>query len=472
MVFCGKIAIINEQITVTGKRNKGDHMKDKVFIVWSGDSSVAQKVKNRLEGNHNYICLIGGGFGTQVQAMSVGDTVIKQMNLCNQAIVLFQNRQTGTVSDNLFFELGYVAASYGWKKIHCISRKGESILLPSDFDNSFVEAIEGKTDDEFADNIVAFFLKRQRLSLVVNKMQLINNRHIMHDIIQAHYSEMGSKCSDYELAQYILFYMQAAVMFQDEPKVLEELRDFKRKHNMEFSKEITIAVNLSVALLEVQVGLKNDGGTVFLDEPAFRKYYNACRNILDEIEEDASGTFDEWAKTFASENIAYACCHYAENPGISDSMRTSLYERTIKYGKEALVHIEQLEANTPTNENNDSTGLISLFKAYVYRHLFLACRSICREEAGEWLNKALKERAQLVRNYNDYAVDSKLYMNFEMEYYLILIEYLNYYGRDGMDPFDFEMSLSEIDEFIAKTERNNSVHVFMKAISEQRKSFE
>ena len=443
-------------------------MKDKIFIIWSGGTAAAHKVKTILENNHNYICMIGGGFGSKADSLTVGDTVIRQMKLCNQAIVIFQKKSGGEVSDNLYFELGFVTAMYGFKKVHCVCRKGETIALPSDFDNSFIEMVDGTDDDSFAESIVRYFLKRQKLSVDVNKMSLINNRHTMHDMIQAHYSDMGSRCSDYELAQYILFYMQAAVMFQDDSKALEELRDFKRRHNMEFSKEIAVAVNLSIALLEVQVGLNNADGTVYLGEASFRKYYNACKNLLEEIDEDDSGTFDEWARTFATENISYACCLYSQNPDTPESMRNSLLERTIRYAKKALESMEKLERVTPVEENNDDVGLIALFRAYVYRHLFIASKYLDNGEAGDWLSKALKQRAQLVRTFSDQAVDSTLYMNFEMEYYLVLVEYLNYTGKENIDPFEYEMYLSEIDEFIARIERNNSIHAFAKAVEQQR----
>ena len=47
---------------------------------------------------------------------------------------------------------------------------------------------------------------------------------MIHEMLQVHYSDLGSKCSDYELAQYVMFYMQASVMYQDEEKALGELK--------------------------------------------------------------------------------------------------------------------------------------------------------------------------------------------------------------------------------------------------------
>ncbi len=163
-------------------------MKDKVFIAWSGSNSIALEVKRLLEKDYNYVCSIGGNSDNSSKFSSVGDTVIQQIKSCNQAIVIFQNRKDGAVSNNLFFELGYVMAMYGMKKVHCVKRANEDVVLPSDFDNSFVEALDDRNDaTSFAQEIVAYFIGRQKMSINENKMYLINNRYLIHDKIVSHY---------------------------------------------------------------------------------------------------------------------------------------------------------------------------------------------------------------------------------------------------------------------------------------------
>ena len=138
-------------------------MKDRIFIGWSGSNDVALKVKHILEERNNYICCIGGNADNNSQYASVGDTVLRQIKNCNQAIIIFQNRADGAVSNNLFFELGYVFSSYGPKKVHCVRREAEKVILPSDFDNSFVEAVKDDGDDTvFAEGIVEYFKSRQK----------------------------------------------------------------------------------------------------------------------------------------------------------------------------------------------------------------------------------------------------------------------------------------------------------------------
>ena len=116
-------------------------MKDKIFIIWSGENKTAMMVKNILENKHNYLCYVGGNQYNDSQMLSIGDTVVNQMKTCNQAIVIFSNKNNSGVSNNLYFELGFVSSNYGMKKVHCVKRHNDNIILPSDFDNSFVENI-------------------------------------------------------------------------------------------------------------------------------------------------------------------------------------------------------------------------------------------------------------------------------------------------------------------------------------------
>ncbi len=440
-------------------------MKDKIFLIWSGNNNVVSKLKTILETEHNYICYVGGNFENTSNSISIGDTVIRQLNMCNQAIVVFANRADGNVSSNLYFELGFASAKYGMKKIHCVKRATEQITLPSDFDNSFVEGITADTDEEYVKGIVEYFLRRQKLSVDTNKMYLINNRYLIHEMLQTHYSEIGSKCSDYELAQYVLFYGQSGVMYQDDAKVLEELQEFKKNHYSELSPELQQAINISTALLDVQVNLINDGSMVYINDQTFRKYYNTCYNMLDDIIDDNVGTYDEWAKVILTENTTYVCQLYSANPNISEKMKLDLSKKAIKSGMDCLEYIKKLEERTPCVENNDKIGLIALFKAYIYRHLFNASCVADIDNSKKWLDLSLKERRQLLRSFDGNSIDSKIYSNFEMEYYLNLVEYLEHSKEEEIDEFEKMMYLDEISSYVKKYQNANSVHPFVRKIS-------
>ena len=443
-------------------------MKDRVFIAWSGSNKVALLVKGILEKKYNYVCSIGGNSDNSSRFASVGDTVIQQIKSCNQAIVIFQNKAGGVVSNNLFFELGYVLALYGTKKVHCVKRQGEEVTLPSDFDNSFVEAIaDNALEDEcFAQGIVDYFMGRQKMSINENKMFLINNRYLIHDKITSHYSEYGSKCSDYELAQYILFYVQAAHMFGDEMRVQKELLEFKHAHNFEFSPELALSVNLGLSFFDMVRSIKTNPQTAdaYIEQDVFWKFKNDYAHYEKSIVDDTIGIFDEWMRVYVNEHMAFVYMLFSSNPTVASEMRLAMQQKIVAYAEKAMCAIEVLEQRAPCKENNDERGLISLFRAYVYRNMFLARQQQGEPDAAEWLAKTLKERESLKNSFDRGTIDSKLYDNFCMEYYLSLVNYLSYHAGE-VDEFDVMMYKNEIRNYLDSVAQNNAENAFMKQIA-------
>ncbi len=446
-------------------------MKDRVFIAWSGSNDVAHLVKNILENNYNYVCSVGGNYDNDSKLSSVGDTVIQQIKTCNQAIVIFQNRDDGAVSNNLFFELGYVLASYGQKKIHCVKRVNETVLLPTDFDSSFVEAIKKEnsqtlTKEKFAEGIVNYFISRQKMSINENKMFLINNRYIIHDKIVSHYSETGSKCSDYELAQYLLFYLQAAHMFGDERKVYNEILEFKNKHHYEFSEELSLAVNICLTFLEMVMNIKvRQDGEVYIDQETFWKFRNDYMHYGKLVAVDDLGVFDEWVSVFLAEHFAFAYMLIANNEDFDETMVCKFNEKAKQHALETIDAIAILEKRTPSKENNDSIGLISLFKSYVYRNLYIAMQNLNEDGAIEWLEKTLMERKSLRKNFGKGTIDTQLYNNFCMEYYLALVNYLDFVGEGEVDEFDLMMYRKEMTDYLNSVKKDSQENPYLKQIA-------
>ena len=439
-------------------------MRDKVFIAWSGNDVMALRVKRILQDEYNYICYIGGNSDNNSSSGPIGDTVIQQIKTCNQGIVIFQNKANGSISNNLFFELGYVFAKYGPKKTHCVRRKNESVVLPSDFDNAFVEPLDDKDDETFARAIVNYFLARQKMSIDINKMRIINNRYRVHDMIQSHYSENGSRCSDYELAQYILFYQQAAQMFGDEKDVYQEISDFKRTHHFEFSSELAISVNICLTFFELLLNVRHGQGDPYIDAHTYKVYADACDDFLENIIKDDAGTFDEWANVFVSQQLTYAILLFAGNPDNDDEMRELLYEKCIVACQKSLKHIEILEKSTPCVENNDEVGLVSLFKSYLFRNTYVSYKKLGNDEYNHWLKLSMKERKSLLRNFSQGSIDSKLYANFEMEYYLALAEYLLFSEAGEIDRFEQKMCLGEIKRYLAEVEKEDNGNFYVDQI--------
>lgn len=439
-------------------------MKDRVFIIWSGNNTVALKVKEKLE-KQQYICIVGGNSDNNSRYASVGDTVLSQIKACNQAIVIFQKKENDTVSNNLFFELGYVLAMYGMTKVHCVKKINEQVELPSDFDNSFIETINETDDDAFTDGIVRSFFERQKMSVRENKMYLINNRYLLHEKIAAHYSPEGSKCSDYELAQYLLFYLQAAYMFEDEERVGKEISALAENHFHDISDELKLSVNICLSYLKMVQNIQIDETTreVYISRDVFWEFKKAYSLYERSVVQDDIGLFAEWANIFIAQHFSFASMLFANNTQIDEETRKNLRTKQAEYSLKTLDLIVVLLRQLSGDEKNDENGLLSLLRSYCYRNLFLAKKALQEDDADEWLEKTLQEREKLKNNFGRGTIDTQLYNNFCMEYYLSLVNYLSY--KTDVDPFDKEMYISEIREYLNSLAKEKNKNAYIQQIA-------
>lgn len=426
-------------------------MKDRIFIAWSGSNEIALKIQKLLK-THDYECIVGGNADNTSKRTSVGDTVLQQLNKCNQAIVIFKNRADGSVSDNLYFELGYALATYGQTKVHCVKDNKEIINLPSDFDNSFIEPIEGETDDLLANKMTDYFLARQNLHVDANKMYLIDNRYIIHDMLQRYNSEEGPKCSDYELAQYVMFYMQAANIFGDVPAVKEELIRFKQASNHNLSDELELAVNLSLAYFDLVSGIKAAGdGVLYIDDDTYfetKKHYDSLKR---KTSDEHIGVFYDWARIFVSNHICYSNSLYAHCPDLDIEDKQDISMDTLKWADISLQYIDILKSSEQTKKNNDHKGFLSLVTAYVERNKFLAYCILGEEKKSlDCLDKSIAERMALKESFAYSSINTLLIENLDMEYYLTLTEYLTFAEKLDLSRAEKKMYLSDIKKYLQK----------------------
>ena len=447
-------------------------MKDRVYIAWSGTIDIALKVKQILENRCNYKCFIGGNEANDSNFASVGDTVLQQIKNCNQAIVVFQKRKDGFISNNLFFELGYALASYGPTKVHCVRFAHEEISLPSDFDNSFVEPIDDPDVETMANGVVNYFLTRQKLSVNINKMYLINNRYMIRDFIKRHFSEQGSKCSDYELAQYLLFYAQAAQMFDDVTAVRSEIQAFKQMYQYSFSYELGIAVDICLTFFELYSNIQIDSNNVaYIDKQTYRRAKEKFENIEADIKDDETGIFDEWARVFTCDYMVFATDLFLGDPDLSIERKRRIACRTIELADECISRIETLQETAPIVENNDHIGILSIFKSYLYDHKFIAHDFLGDQVAIEWLKASKKEKSSLRKNFDYGTIDSHLSENLDMEYMLTLIKYLSCAQKLNLDEEEKEECVDEIGDFIARTQNKKTNNKFMEKLTKEYKKY-
>ena len=135
-------------------------MKGKVFIGWCGDTAIAQMVKKGLE-EHGYVGVIGGECESTT-TMYLGQSIINDIDSCNQAVFIFQKNKEGKISPNTIFEFGYALGRFQANRVFAfyidIRRNDESI--PSDIAGIWAENYDTK-NGQVDEKIVDFFIEKQ-----------------------------------------------------------------------------------------------------------------------------------------------------------------------------------------------------------------------------------------------------------------------------------------------------------------------
>jgi hypothetical protein len=160
--------------------------------------------------------------------------------------------------------------------------------------------------------------------------------------------------------------------------------------------------------------------------------------------------------------MAFAYMLFGNNA--PEGMRPMINARIVDYAHKTIGAIEVLESRAPCKENNDEIGLLSLFRAYVYRNLFLAKQLLGEPDADEWLAKTLKERESLKNTFGRGTIDSKLYDNFCMEYYLSLVNLLSFHEQE-YDEFEIMMYKQEVRAYLDSVLKNDTSNIFLTQIA-------
>ena len=214
----------------------------------------------------------------------------------------------------------------------------------------------------------------------------------------------------------------------------------------------------------IQIDSNNNA---YIDKHTYRRVKEKFSSIEEDIQTDDTGIFDEWARVFVSDYMVFAADLYLSDPELNGDKRIKIANRIIELADECIAYIEELQAVAPIIENNDHVGILSLFKAYIYEHKFIAYDFIGDVRAVECLQSAKREKTSL-RKYFDYgAIDSHLSDNLDMEYCLTLIKYLSYADKLNLDEEEIEECVDEIGDFLTKTHNKKSNNKFMEKISKE-----
>lgn len=420
-------------------------MKGKIFIAWSGQNTLALEVKKILE-NEGYSGVVGGEAGA-ANGLFVGDAVLEEINHSNQAIFVVQKKADGTISNNLMFELGYSLAKFNSKKIHVfyidINRNDETI--PSDLNGIWADHFMSSDTDDIAKAITDRFLSDQKYIIPENKMQVIDNYYRIKEVIQRYHE--SPIYSEYELAQYVLFFSQAAYLFANETEALDSLKGLsKALHNP--GEELSLTISFAMCYIEALLYTQKSDDLLYLKKEDYRTLDRRLRNMEETVASWPEDDFTKWFSALLFDIINYSTVLYASNPELGEERREKYLRESIVYAQKCLDVCDEL-IKSPANLH-----FTEIYMAYMYRNMATAQKMLGEDDEliHKNLDDSYKMREKLWDHYNEIkSINSKLLDTFEMEYYLALSEQLEFIENK----FRLEDSRDECEEYISRVKAHN-----------------
>lgn len=447
-------------------------MKEKIFVAWSGTTAIAEEVEKHLN-KSGYMAIIGGDRTVKPDSMFVGQSIINQMRKCSQAIFIITKKdiketKQSIISNNLFFELGYMVSRLRNSKIHLfyIDIDENDPLIPSDLKGVWANYLTSNTDgnNTLADKIVSCFLKTQYEIIPEEKMDIVLRWYDYKRLIQ-NYLDVPMH-SNFEMAQYILFYIQAVFFFDDYHEslyLLEKLKDNSGK----FSYELRCAIDCAILILRFYQNI----GTHKLDSTYFDQVMNDLENSLNKSQSMDASEFKQWYEALHYENMGFAHYLLLLNDDICAEQKEELILDMLDICSSALNCCDVLSNAQNTEKSLDSAGttlstnyyFATLYKAYIYRQIAIAyqmakqCNVNIPTEYSELCcnatNNSFEMRRVLFEKYDIPHMNQLIKNNFEMEYYIAMAETIQHGKVD--EGRDVRRKCRMLKAYIDKVEQQN-----------------
>lgn len=436
-------------------------MKGKVFLAWSGTNVLATQVAVRLR-QEGYDAIVGGAGqdqrGNQSGDFFVGATVLGQINQCYQAIFIVQKKSDGFISNNLMFELGYALGKISPTRIHMfyidIDKKDPKI--PSDLEGCWAEYYS--SDNEALVEIIAGkFLENQRMIIPENKFMVMDAYFSEREKLR-NYCETPT-CSDYELAQYVLFFSQAAYIFDDleqGEKTLRILGNTLARNAI--CRELSLAIQFGECYLRVFAKWKRTKDLLYLR----RRDMDELVDDLNEQVETVSkwkneDDFKNWFMVLLNNTINYAMMLGSNDPDISLDTQLDILRRSEKSARDCLRYCRKLLSL----KDDRNAQCVHIYQAYMNRNLATMYQRLHGEQKqiSQSLNKSFRERVELFDYCKLGDINTRLREYFETEYILAMAELMDFH-RDQLKPEKFRAYRRKCRDHVEKIKETNKERAY------------
>ena len=402
-----------------------------IFIGWSGNKSLADKISELMVENTDARAIVGGG---QPKDMFIGAQVIEQINRCDSAILLIEDKN-GMISSNLMFEWGYIYAKYPVSNIHAFLLNKESKELPSDLMGSWVNEISydktSTTEQELAEKILKIYLENSKNTTIRNYFDLINEWKSVYT-----YLIDNTPKSNKTFCEYILAGCLAAYYYQDNKLLRQAL------NNLNVSNALNIVLQFAKAYVDIFIQSEN------MTKPLSQQDYFNVMQVFETIiirKRQFSNDIEMLIDILNYDAYGLSNVLFLKNNDIDDETKAFCANKAKECFEKDFELIKLFE-----NEFKNNDCLLSLLKSYIFNdigHLYKDAFSD-KKLFLENLTKSVENRKKLHQTFvSNYPKNIFLATKLEQEYIIALSEQCNYMENSVIKTMQKNIVMAKFEEW-------------------------
>jgi hypothetical protein len=377
--------------------------------------------------------------------MFIGTQVFSQIKQCTQAIILVEgsaakDEESFNLNDNLMFEWGFLTAKLQPNKIHVFVINMSVRNLPSDLSGSWACEVDGRSvsKEDLAIEIARIFNANASKPSQMNKLEILHSWENVKRMLDAQIRGTP-ECSECDMANYLLHSMEACYYHME-----EEYADSFLQKMSPYSPILKFALQIMKGNFTLFKETNN------LQTPLSFDYFDDLKSIF-ETNFDFSmqdENLNDWFKYFCIIRLSLLYRTIAINPELMEDEKQLYFEKSLAYGEKALETLNQISMKFPLD-----TSYIKLYEGYVYRDMYLIKSQFDdRDAAKAYLEKAVEARKIFHLTYRQtYPQDALLIKSFAQEYYLALIDQVNF-SEDKTESIEIKRT---INSFLQRLEKES-----------------
>lgn len=378
---------------------------DKIFIGWSGNKELAEKLAATFKEKGKCQAVVGGGIPSN---MYLGAQVIEQINSCDSAILLVENKIVDGkefISPNLMFEWGYLVAHLSAQKINTILINIPKTSIPSDVLGTWLEektldrTVDG-AEDKFVKEVYESFEKRYEAEFEFSYFNIINEwKKCLPEI------KDQNTLTNREMCCFIIFGCLAAYYYGDNV-------DLKKAVSSLTCTDDTLRTVVLFAKSYIDIFLDTKNMMIPLSESQLFKVDTTFNTVLAR-KRSLTKKIDDFLDILCYDAKGLSYSLYLRNEGLDDEIKTFAQNEARRSMETVLELLSEFE-----RAFTDNNCLVLLIKSYIYNDSAKLYLHLGEESKYlYYLEESVNSRKKLFESVEtQYATNDFLVEKMEQEY--------------------------------------------------------